>query len=156
MRVDIFRSSFFRRLHFCLIFPFVGWTRRASQPITHLRHDCLREFALDREHVFQITRKIFRPEFLARLGAGEPGRDSHRVAGFAHASFDEMATPSFCPISWAVAFLPLNQNADVRAATCMPGIFCSTVKSSSLTPSEKYSLPLSSLRLTNGSTATDF
>ncbi len=38
------------------------------------------------------------------------------------------ATPSFCPISWAVAFLPLNENADVRAATCIPGIFCSTVK----------------------------
>ena len=96
MCVDIFRSSFFRRLHFCLNFPFVGWTRRAAcQAITHLRHDCLREFALDREHVFQITREIFRPEFLARVGAGEPGRDSHRVAGFAHASFDEMGHPEF-------------------------------------------------------------
>src|SRR5215471_18412942 len=65
-------------------------------------------------------------------------------------------TPSFCPISCAVAFLPLNENAEVRAATCIPGIFWSTVSNSSLTPSEKYSLPLSSLRLTKGRTATDF
>src|SRR6202163_5014145 len=65
------------------------------------------------------------------------------------------ATPSFCPISWAVAFLPLKENAEVRAATCKPGIFCRTVSNSSLIPSEKYSLPLSSLRLANASTATD-
>src|SRR5438874_6986346 len=65
------------------------------------------------------------------------------------------ATPSFCPISCAVAFLPLNENAEVRAATCRPGIFCRTVNNSSLMPSEKYSLPLSSLRLANASTATD-
>ena len=66
------------------------------------------------------------------------------------------ATPSFCPISCAVAFLPLKENADVRAATRNPGIFCNTVSSSSLMPSEKYSLPLSSLRFTNGKTARDF
>src|ERR1700693_4594779 len=65
------------------------------------------------------------------------------------------ATASFCPISCAVAFLPLNEKAEVRAATCKPGIFCSTVSNSSLIPSEKYSLPLSSLRLANASTATD-
>jgi hypothetical protein len=65
------------------------------------------------------------------------------------------ATPSFCPISGAVAFRPLKENADVRAATCSPGIFCSTVSSSSLMPSEKYSLALSSLRFANASTATD-
>ena len=65
------------------------------------------------------------------------------------------ATPSFCPISCAVAFLPLKEKAEVRAATCSPGIFCRTVSNSSLMPSEKYSLPLSSLRLAKASTATD-
>src|SRR4030095_8475778 len=58
-------------------------------------------------------------------------------------------------IACAVAFLPLNENAEVLAATCRPGIFCSTVSNSSLIPSEKYSLPLSSLRLAKASTATD-
>jgi hypothetical protein len=67
-----------------------------------------------------------------------------------------LATPSFCPISCAVALLPLKEKAEVRAATRRPGIFCSTVNNSSLMPSEKYSLPLSSLRFSNASTATDF
>src|SRR5205807_3508914 len=47
------------------------------------------------------------------------------------------------------------EKAEVRAATRRPGIFCSTVSNSSLMPSEKYSLPLSSLRLANARTATD-
>ena len=158
MRVDVFRPAFLGRLHFRLNFLFVGRTGRGTGELTaQLRNDRLREFGLDREHVFQITSKILRPEFLACVGAGKPRRDPHRYRRTLRTlPSTRCATPSFCPISWAVAFLPLNENADVRAATCIPGIFCSTVKSSSLTPSEKYSLPLSSLRLTNGRTATDF
>src|ERR1700745_134539 len=54
------------------------------------------------------------------------------------------------PIS---AFLPLNENAEVRAATCSSLISASELSSSSVSPSEKYSCSLSSLRFTNGSTA---
>ena len=51
----------------------------------------------DGEHVFQITSKIFRPELLARVGASEPGRDAHNVAGLAHTSLDQMRHAEFLP-----------------------------------------------------------
>src|SRR5579863_3815203 len=49
--------------------------------------------------------------------------------------------------------LPLNENAEVRAATCNSLISASELSSSSVSPSEKYSCSLSPLRFTNGSTA---
>ena len=53
MRLDIFRPAFFRRLHFGLNFLFIRWSSGATGQLTaHLRHDRLRQFALDREHVF--------------------------------------------------------------------------------------------------------
>ena len=52
--------------------------------------------------------------------------------------------------------MPLNENDEVRAVTCNCGIFESRFSSSSEIPSEKYSFALSSLMLTNGSTAIDF
>src|SRR6201987_395632 len=50
-------------------------------------------------------------------------------------------------------FVPLNENAEVRAATCSSLIAASELRSSSVSPSEKYSCSLSPLRFTNGSTA---
>ena len=50
-------------------------------------------------------------------------------------------------------FVPLNENAEVRAATCSSLIAASELSSSSVSPSEKYSCSLSPLRFTNGSTA---
>src|SRR6266704_2718012 len=54
------------------------------------------------------------------------------------------------------SFLPLNEKADVRAATRKPGVRASALRISSVMPSLKYSLSLSALMLTNGSTAMDF
>ena len=51
------------------------------------------------------------------------------------------------------ASLPLNENAEVRAATCSSLISASELSSSSVSPSEKYSCSLSPLRFRNGSTA---
>jgi hypothetical protein len=51
-------------------------------------------------------------------------------------------------LSW-----PLNEKADVRAATCSSLISASELSSSSVSPSEKYSCSLSPLKFTNGSTA---
>src|SRR5215472_6530489 len=50
-------------------------------------------------------------------------------------------------------FVPLNENADVRAATCNSLISASELSSSSVSPSEKYSCSLSPLMFTNGNTA---
>ena len=51
---------------------------------------------------------------------------------------------------------PLKAKDEVRAATCSSGTLASASISSSVIPSEKYSVSRSALRLTNGSTATDF
>src|ERR1700682_698924 len=53
----------------------------------------------------------------------------------------------------AMSGCSLNENEDVRAATCSPLISASELSSSSVSPSEKYSCSLSPLRFTNGSTA---
>ena len=66
-----------------------------------------------------------------------------------------VATFSARPTSATVAPLPLNENADERAATRRPRILASTFSSSSDKPSAKYSFSSSRLMLTNGSTAID-
>src|ERR1700721_278649 len=53
-------------------------------------------------------------------------------------------------------FVPLNENAEVRAATCNSLISESELSSSSVSPSEKYSCSLSPLMFTNGSTAIEW
>src|SRR5438270_3440209 len=53
------------------------------------------------------------------------------------------------------SFLPLNAKQDVRPGTRNPGIFDSTLISSSVMPSLKYSSFLSALMFTNGNTAID-
>src|SRR5579863_1206580 len=50
---------------------------------------------------------------------------------------------------------PWKEKADVRAATCSPLISARELRSSSVSPSEKYSCSLSPLILMNGSTATE-
>src|SRR5262245_20724495 len=54
------------------------------------------------------------------------------------------------------SFLPLNEKAEVRAATRKSGVGASALRISSVIPSQKYSLSLSGLIVTNGSTAMDF
>ena len=66
-----------------------------------------------------------------------------------------VATLSARPTSATVAPLPLNENADERAATRSPPILARTFSSSSARPSAKYSFSSSRLMLTNGSTAID-
>ena len=51
------------------------------------------------------------------------------------------------------SFFPLNENADVRAATCRPGSCVSALMISSAMPSLKYSFSGSVLMFANGSTA---
>ena len=98
MGLHIFRPAFFRRLHLRLNRRL---RRRICGPIRELTaqlcHDGLSEFGLHGKHVLQITSKVFRPELLARVGAGEPGRDPHAVAGLAHASLDQMRHAKFLP-----------------------------------------------------------
>jgi hypothetical protein len=53
----------------------------------------------------------------------------------------------------AMSGCSLNENDDVRAATCNPSISAREFSNSSVSPSEKYSCSLSPLRFTNGSTA---
>src|SRR5437588_3042088 len=55
-------------------------------------------------------------------------------------------------ISLTFVFLPLNENADVRAATFKVSIFASAFSSSSANPSQKYSFSESAPMLTNGRT----
>src|SRR5258705_12740196 len=57
------------------------------------------------------------------------------------------------PISSTLAFLDLNENEDVRAATFKFSIFASALSSSSASPSQKYSFSGSVLMFANGSTA---
>src|SRR5882672_12966248 len=57
------------------------------------------------------------------------------------------------PISSTLAFLPLNENEEVRAATFKFSIFASALSSSSASPSQKYSFSGSVLMFANGSTA---
>src|SRR5436190_4951986 len=54
------------------------------------------------------------------------------------------------------SFLPLNEKAEVRAATRRPGVRASALRISSVMPSLKYSLSLAALMFSNGSTAMDF
>ena len=96
--LHVFRAAFFRRLHLRLNRRLGRRIRRATGELsTQLGYDGLGEFSLDREHVLQITSKIFRPELLARVGASEPGRDAHNVPGFAHTSLNEMYHAEFLP-----------------------------------------------------------
>src|SRR5688500_9808401 len=64
-----------------------------------------------------------------------------------------VATLSASPTSRRSACLPLNENAEVRAATLSALKRASALISSSAIPSEKNSCSGSLLRLTNGSTA---
>jgi hypothetical protein len=64
-----------------------------------------------------------------------------------------VATLSRRPISRTSSCLPLNANDELRAVTRSPGTRASWLRISSASPSEKYSLDGSSLRLANGSTA---
>ena len=96
MRLDIFRSTFFRRLHLRLNRRLGCRIRRATRELTaQLPHDGLGEFGLHSEHIFQIARVIFRPLLLARVSLSESGRDAHDVAGLAHTSFDQMRDAEF-------------------------------------------------------------
>src|SRR5215472_691305 len=62
------------------------------------------------------------------------------------------ATLSLCA-TVAMSGCSLNENEEVRPATCSPSISASELSSSSVSPSEKYSCSLSPLRFTNGKTA---
>ena len=60
------------------------------------------------------------------------------------------------PISLTLVFLPLNEKAEVRAATFRSSILASALRSSSANPSQKYSFSASLLMLANGNTAMEF
>ena len=95
--LHIFRSAFFRRLHLRLNRGFrLRICGAACELPAQLSHDGLGELGLNREHVFQIARVIFRPLLFARVSLGEAGRDAHDVAGLAHAPFDQMCYAEFC------------------------------------------------------------
>src|SRR2546426_8210300 len=64
-----------------------------------------------------------------------------------------VAAFSLSPITATSSFLPLNWKDEARAATRSPRILVSTLRSSSASPSEKYSSSSPRLRLTKGSTA---
>ena len=66
-----------------------------------------------------------------------------------------LVTPSVLAMVPTSTVLPLNENADVRAATFSASIFDSALSSSSARPSQKCSLSTSALMLANGSTASD-
>ena len=66
-----------------------------------------------------------------------------------------LVTPSACAMWRTSSFLPLNENADVRAITFSPSTCASALMISSARPSPKYSFSRSALRLANGSTAID-
>ena len=66
------------------------------------------------------------------------------------------STPSASPIWRRSWFWPLKAKEEVRPATFSSLTFARELRISSEMPSEKYSLPASSLMLTNGSTAMDF
>ena len=96
--LHIFRPTFFRRLHLCLNRRLGRRIRGAIRELTaQLSHDSLGELGLHGEHVLQITRVVFRPELLARLGLSKPGRDAHDVAGLAHTPLNQMRDAEFLP-----------------------------------------------------------
>ena len=96
--LHIFRPAFFRRLHLCLNRRLGRRIRGAIRELTaQLSHDSLGELGLHGEHVLQITRVVFRPELLARLGLSKPGRDAHDVAGLAHTPLNQMRDAEFLP-----------------------------------------------------------
>src|SRR6478672_10961828 len=96
--LHVFRSASLGRSHLRFNRRFGGRIGGFVCELTaHLSHDGLGEFGLDGEYVFQITSKIFRPELLARVGASEPGRDPHNVAGLAYTSLNQMRNPKFLP-----------------------------------------------------------
>ena len=96
VRLDVFGSAFRRRLHLGLDFLFrCRNCVRAGEATAQLCDDGLRELGLDREHVLQIARIIFRPEFFAGISPAEPRGDPHDVAGSAHTSFNQMRDAEF-------------------------------------------------------------
>ena len=156
MRLDVFRSAFLRRAHFGLNLRLSCRIGRATRELTaQLFDDSLGKLGLDGEDILQIAGVIFRPLLFARVGLSESGRDAHDVAGLAHASLDQMRHAEFLPDFLCRRVLTFEGKGRGPRGDVQAGNFCSTVSNSSLMPSEKYSLPLSSLRLANASTATD-
>src|SRR6266487_4498790 len=82
--------------------------------------------------------------------------DADLIARFADAAFHDEGDAEFLGDVFDRHILPLKKNEEVRAATFSFGTLASTLSSSSLMPSEKYSLSFSSLRFENASTAMDF
>src|SRR5947207_13076570 len=101
--LHVFCSASFGRSHLCLNRRFGSRIGGVVCELTaHLSHDSLGEFGLDGEYVFQITRKIFRPELLARIGASQPGRDAHNVASLAYTSrSEERRVGKECRARWS-------------------------------------------------------
>jgi hypothetical protein len=89
----------------------------------------------------------------ARDGIDQLCGDADRVRRAPHAAFEDGADVQFARDRADVGVVPLNENAEVRAATCSPSISESELSSSSVSPSEKYSWSLSPLMFSNGSTA---
>ena len=125
MRFHIFVPAFLRRLHFGLNFLFVGRTPSSGQSMRTCATIVSASSFWTANTSFKSLVK-FPTRVPRRCQRGEPGRDPHRFARFTHAAFDEMRHAEFLADLWAVAFLPLNENADVRRPR-IPGIFCSTV-----------------------------
>src|SRR5258708_1438575 len=96
--LHVFRSASFGRSHLRLNRRFgrrIGGV--VCELTAQLSPDGLRKFGLDGEHVVQITSKIFSAEVLGRVGASEPGRDAHNVAGLAYTALEQMRDPKFLP-----------------------------------------------------------
>ena len=129
VRFHIFRSAFFRRLHLRLNCRLGRRIRRAIRELTaQLPDNGLGELALDCEDVLQITRVVFRPELLARISAWVR-RAAMRTMSPALRTLPSTrrATPSFSQFPGRLHSYLEKESAEVRAATCSPGIFCSTV-----------------------------
>ena len=127
--------------------------RRAEQRDLELLHHVGRDLVLDLENVVQLAVVGLRPQVRVGAGLDQLRGDPDRVAGLADRAFQHVGHVQRARDLRDRDLFAFKQNDEVRAVTCNCGIFASRFSSSSEIPSEKYSFALSSLMLTNGSTA---
>ena len=114
-----------------------------------------RDLVLDREDVVELAVVGLRPQVRVGAGADQLRGDPHRVARLAHGAFEHVRHVQRARDLRDRDLFALERERRGARVTRSCGTFASRLSSSSEMPSEKYSCSLSSLMLTNGSTAID-
>ena len=116
--------------------------------------DGLGDSILGVEDVLQLAVEPFRPQLKAILHIAQLYGDAHAICRRTLPS-STVVTESFSPIVRRSSPLPLNENADVRAATLRPLSGVRAFRISSAIPSQNQSWSFAALMSVKGITAID-